>query len=72
MVRCCCTSVVRILGTELLPASLSLADTIVLHPSMRGIVSGIGVLDIFVASAFSIRAPRGPARIQFLSCELAP
>ena len=29
---------------------------IVLHPSMRGIVSGIGVLDIFVA--FGLLSPR--------------
>lgn len=35
---------------------------IVLHPSLRGIVSGIGVLDIFVA--FGMFNPRStPARV---------
>jgi hypothetical protein len=34
----------------------------VLHPSLRGIVSGIGVLDIFVA--FGMFSPRAvPARV---------
>jgi len=37
---------------------------VVLHPSMRGIVSGIGLLDIFVAfglfNAHPAQAPRGP------------
>jgi hypothetical protein len=35
---------------------------IVLHPSMRGIVSGIGVLDIFVAFGF-FNSGSAPARV---------
>ena len=35
---------------------------IVLHPSFRGIVSGIGVLDIFVAFGFFNSRP-APARV---------
>jgi hypothetical protein len=35
---------------------------IVLHPSLRGIVSGIGVLDIFVA--FGLFNSRPPAPVQ--------
>jgi hypothetical protein len=35
---------------------------IVLHPSLRGVVSGIGVLDIFVAFGM-FSAPPAPARV---------
>jgi hypothetical protein len=34
---------------------------VVLHPSLRGIVSGIGVLDIFVA--FGMFSSRSPVRV---------
>jgi hypothetical protein len=36
--------------------------SIVLHPSFRGIVSGIGVLDIFVAFGF-FNSGRAPVRV---------
>lgn len=35
---------------------------IVLHPSLRGIVSGIGVLDIFVAFGLFNSRPAAPAQ----------
>jgi hypothetical protein len=35
---------------------------IILHPSMRGIVSGIGILDIFVAFGF-FNSSSTPARV---------
>ena len=35
---------------------------VLLHPSFRGAVSGIGVLDIFLALSF-IGSRRGPARV---------
>jgi hypothetical protein len=35
---------------------------IVLHPSMRGLVSGIGVLDIFVAFGF-FNSRQAPVRV---------